>query len=130
MSGAELPAPLGGAAPATRDEGPPPRGLARLAASFTRFAERWVPDAFVFALAATFVVLPIAMVGRGKSPLEVVELWGSGFWELIPFTLQMALVIITGYVLATTRPVYRLIAALAGIPKTPRAAVAFVALFA
>ena len=130
MSGADLPPSLSGAATADSRGGEPARGLSRVAAAFTGFAERWVPDAFVFALAATFIVVPIAMVGRGKSPLEVVEIWGGGFWELIPFTLQMALVIITGYVLATTRPVYRFIQALAGIPKTPRGAIAFVALFA
>ena len=42
----------------------------------------------------------------------------------------MAMVIITGYVVATTRPVYRLIRALAGIPRTARGAIAMVALFA
>ncbi len=130
MSGAGLPPALGGSLETGPEPSVPPRGLARVAARFTGLAERYVPDAFVFALVATFVVLPVAMVGRGKSPLEVVQLWGGGFWELIPFTLQMALVIITGYVLATSRPVYRLIAALAAVPKTPRLAVAFVALFA
>ncbi|MHB8872699.1 MAG: short-chain fatty acid transporter [Myxococcaceae bacterium] len=130
MSGADLPQTLGGPVPSAEPGADPPRGLARVAASFTGFAERWVPDAFVFALAATFIVATVAMAGGSKRPLEVVEIWGGGFWELIPFTLQMALVIITGYVLATTRPVYRFIAYLAGIPKTPRGAIAFVALFA
>src|SRR5262249_28666702 len=53
-----------------------------------------------------------------------------GFWELLEFTLQMALIIITGYVVATTRPVYRVIAAIAAVPRDPRAAVALVAFFA
>lgn len=130
MSGADLPSSALGASNASSEDGPPPGRLARVAARFTAFAEKWIPDAFVFALVATFLVLPIAMVGRNKTPLEVVEIWGGGFWELIPFTLQMALVIITGYVLATTRAVYRLIAWLAGFPKGPRGAIAFVALFA
>jgi short-chain fatty acids transporter len=105
-------------------EGP----LARVAAAFTGWAERWVPDAFIFALGATFIVIGFASL---RTPvLDVVMIWGGGFWKLLEFTLQMALVIITGYVLATTRPVYRLIAALARVPKTPQAAVAFVALFA
>jgi short-chain fatty acids transporter len=130
MSGADLPSSVSGATHAPGEEGPPPGRLARVAATFTAFAEKWIPDAFVFALVATFLVLPIAMVGRNKTPLEVVEIWGGGFWELIPFTLQMALVIITGYVLATTRAVYRLIGWLAGFPRSPRGAIAFVALFA
>jgi short-chain fatty acids transporter len=48
----------------------------------------------------------------------------------LTFTLQMALIIITGYVVATTRPVYRVIASLAGLPRTARGAVAMVAFFA
>ena len=46
---------------------------------------------------------------------------------LIPFTLQMALVIITGHVLASSPPMGRLIRAIAGWPRTPRGAVALVA---
>src|SRR4028119_1570784 len=48
--------------------------------------------------------------------------WGRGFWELIPFTLQMALIIITGHVLATSTPVGHVIRALAARPTTPRRA--------
>src|SRR5215472_12005411 len=107
-----------------------PGPLARAAAGFTAWAERWIPDAFVFALVATFLVLLLARLGGHASTLELVEIWGSGFWKLLEFTLQMCLVIITGYVVATTRPVYALITKLAGIPRSERAAVAFVALFA
>lgn len=101
--------------------------LERIAARFTGWAERWIPDAFIFALVATVLVVVAATVKLG-APLQVAQVWGDGFWELIPFTLQMAMVIITGSVVATTRPVYRLIAMLASVPKSPRAAVAWVAL--
>jgi short-chain fatty acids transporter len=114
--------------PASRDAAFGP--LERVAAAFTAWAERWIPDAFIFALAATFATIALAAASANHTLLEVVDIWGGGFWKLLEFTLQMSLVIITGYVVATTRPVYRLIAALAGIPKTARGAVAFVALFA
>ncbi len=110
--------------------------LSRIAAAFTRFAERWVPDAFVFALAATVLVVVAAVwtrkssVGFATATHEVVRAWGRGFWSLAPFTLSMAMVIITGYVLATTKPMYRLIAAIASVPRDPRRAVAMVAAFA
>src|SRR5207342_3429504 len=61
---------------------------------------------------------------------ETVDAWGRGFWDLIPFTLQMALVIITGHVLATSPPMGRVIRAIASWPSTPRGAVALVAFFA
>jgi short-chain fatty acids transporter len=104
--------------------------LETVAASFTTWAERTLPDAFVFALVGTVLVVVAAMVATPTPALMIVDLWGKGFWELLPFTMQMALVVITGYVLATTAPVHRLITRLASVPNTPRGAVAFVALLA
>jgi len=89
-----------------------------------------VPDAFVFALIATVVVFLAALAATPSTLLDVVDDWGRGFWDLIPFTMQMALVIITGHVLATSRPMGRLIRAVASWPTTPRGAVALVAFFA
>jgi short-chain fatty acids transporter len=89
-----------------------------------------VPDAFVFALIATVVVFVAALAATPSTVLEVVDSWGRGFWDLIPFTMQMALVIITGHVLATSRPMGRLIRAVASWPTNPRSAVALVAFFA
>ena len=105
-------------------------GLARVAARFTEWTERWIPDAFVFALVATFLVVIVAAATAKQNTFQIIDIWGNGFWELIPFTMQMALVIITGYVVASTQPVYKLIRRLAAVPQTPRGAVAFVALFA
>jgi short-chain fatty acids transporter len=129
MSGADLPPLPGASRRAEAADEPPPGALARVAASATAWAERWIPDAFVFALAAT-VLAVVAALASGVGPLAVARIWGDGFWELLTFTLQMALIIITGYVVATTRPVYRVIAALARLPQTPKGAVAMVAFFA
>lgn len=107
----------------------PPTLLARLATRFTTFAERWVPEAYVFALLATVLVCGVALV-RGAGPGAIADAWGGTFWELLPFTLQMALIVITGHVLATAGPVSRFIMHLARIPKTSRGAVAFVAFVA
>jgi short-chain fatty acids transporter len=77
------------------------------------------------------VIVILAGVAFTPSSLpEVIDAWGKGFWELIPFTLQMALIIITGYVLATSQPVGRVIRGLAAWPTTPRNAVALVTFFA
>jgi short-chain fatty acids transporter len=100
--------------------------IARLALALTAWSERWIPDAFIFALLATFIVLGGALVATPASLAQTVDAWGRGFWELIPFTLQMSLIIITGHVLATSKPMGRVISAIAGWPSTPRAAVALV----
>lgn len=102
--------------------------LTRVALRLTAWSERWVPDAFIFALAATIIVVA---AGWATAPLGlVIDAWGRGFWELIPFTLQMALIIITGHVLASSPLVARVIRAVAAWPVTPRQAVALVTVFA
>jgi short-chain fatty acids transporter len=104
--------------------------IARLALALTAWTERWVPDAFIFALIGTLIVVAAAVTATPASVGQVVDAWGRGFWELIPFTLQMSLIIITGHVLATSRPMRRVIRAIAGVPQSPRGAVALVTFFA
>ena len=104
--------------------------LARIALALTEWTERWVPDAFVFALIATLIVIVAGVAFTPSSLPQVIDAWGKGLWELIPFTLQMALIIITGHVLATSQPVGRVIRRMAAWPTTPRNAVALVTFFA
>ena len=49
------------------------------------------------------MVVFVAGVALRRRARRVIDAWGAGFWELLPFTLQMALIIITGYVVATAR---------------------------
>jgi short-chain fatty acids transporter len=107
-----------------------PHFLARIALAMTDWTERWIPDAFIFALIATVIVVIAGVAATPSTVPDVVDAWGRGFWQLIPFTLQMSLIIITGHVLATSPPVGRVIRSLAARPSTPRNAVALVALFA
>jgi short-chain fatty acids transporter len=104
--------------------------IARLALRLTAWTERWIPDAFIFALLATVLVVVAALTATPATFAQVVDAWGNGFWDLIPFTLQMSLIIITGHVLATSGPMRRLIRTIAGWPQSPRHAVALVTFFA
>ncbi|HEX6213293.1 MAG TPA: TIGR00366 family protein, partial [Vicinamibacterales bacterium] len=104
--------------------------VARAAIRLTAWTEKWIPDAFIFALLATFIVFAAALIWTPSSFAQVVDAWGNGFWDLIPFTLQMSLIIITGHVLATSAPMGKAIRAIAGWPRTPRGAVALVTFFA
>ena len=107
-----------------------PGPVARLALACTAWTERWLPDPFIFALLATLLVAVASVTFGDASPAQVVDAWGGKFWDLVPFTMQMSLIIITGYVLATSPPVGRMITAIAAWPTTPRSAVALVTLFA
>ncbi|GAA1959095.1 short-chain fatty acid transporter [Amycolatopsis minnesotensis] len=105
----------------------PPRGrLARFATRSAAWSEKWFPNTLVFAL-LTVAVVAVAALAIGSSPAKVASVFGNGFWDLIPFTMQMAMVAIGGYVVATARPVQRAITRLAQVPRDPRAAIAMVA---
>lgn len=106
-----------------------PSPLARIGARLADTCERFFPDAFVFALGAIVLVF-LAGVSVGVQPSSLVTEFGKGFWSLVNFTMQMALVIVGGFVVASSPPIARLTMRLASIPKTPRGAVAFVAAFA
>jgi short-chain fatty acids transporter len=104
--------------------------VARAALRLTAWTERWIPDAFIFALLATVMVFVAALIWTPSTTGQVIDAWGGGFWDLIPFTLQMSLIIITGHVLATSAPMRAAIRSIAGWARTPRGAVALVTFFA
>ncbi|MGQ9372184.1 short-chain fatty acid transporter [Azospirillum sp. ST 5-10] len=107
-------------------EGQKQGSLARMAVAFTEWAEKWFPDAYVFVVLAVLAVA-IADLALGAEPLAIAKGFGNGYWTLIPFTMQMAMVAISGYVVATSPPCTRLIRWIASFPQTGRGAVAFVA---
>jgi short-chain fatty acids transporter len=102
--------------------------LARFGLGLANWSERWFPDPLVFALLGMVVVFLVGLALH-QSPSKLAIQGGKSFWTLVPFTMQMVMIIIGGYVVASTPLVYRAIRALAGIPKTPRGAVAMIALF-
>lgn len=100
--------------------------LERLAASVTRWSERWFPDAYLFAALAVIVCAGGALA-IGVPAVKVGVAFGDGFWSLIPFTMQMAIVAISGYVVAVSPPAAVLIRKMAAVPRSGRSAVAYVA---
>ncbi len=101
---------------------PTPSRLERLALRMTALAERWLPDALPFALLGTLLVAGLALGLQGMAPAKALKSWGDGVWSLAPFSLQMAMVVIGGTVVATAPPVARWVDRLAGLPRTPRQA--------
>ncbi len=103
-------------------------GLARFGLSLAGWSERWFPDPLVFALLGILVVFVTGLCLR--EPASKLAIQGvKNFWTLVPFTMQMVMIIIGGYVVATTPLVNRLIVALARLPRTGRGAIALIALF-
>lgn len=102
--------------------------LEALAASVTNWAERWFPDSYIFAILAV-VIVTLGSLIAGVSPHSLATSFGEGYWSLIPFTMQMAIVVISGYVVASSPPAGKLILWLAKIPRSEKSAVAYIAFF-
>ncbi len=92
------------------------------------WAEKWIPDAYVFAALAVTLVAAAAVL-LGAAPTATAKAFGEGFWSLIPFTMQMSFILIGGYVVASSPPLQRLIDRLAALPRSGRGAVCWVATF-
>jgi len=108
-----------------------PAMLARLGEVFSRWAERWVPDPFVLALALTSIAL-VGGFALSGSVATVLQGWYSGFSStpLLAFALQMCLILVTGQALASSPPVQRAVRAVARVPKRTPEAAGLVALIA
>src|SRR5581483_4413120 len=96
--------------------------------ALSNWSENWFPDPLVFALAGIVVVFLIG-ISAGEKPVDLAIQGGKGFWSLIPFTMQMVMIIIGGYVVASAPLVQRAMQRLADLPKNPRQAIVLIAVF-
>lgn len=93
-----------------------------------RLVQRYLPEPFIFAIILTFVAFVAAIPLCRQTPIEVMENWGDGIWSLLAFSMQMALVLVCGSVLAEAPSVKKGISKLASVPKNPFSAIAMVTL--
>ncbi|EMB5625865.1 short-chain fatty acid transporter [Acinetobacter baumannii] len=98
----------------------------RFALRISDWSEKWFPDSYIFALLGVIIV-SVAALGIGAPIHDVATSFGNGFWSLIPFTLQMTMLIIVGYVVSVSKPVKFLIQKMARIPSSGRGAIVLVA---
>lgn len=95
--------------------------------------KRYLPDAFLFAIILTFIVFLGGMFITHQSPVEMVSHWSSGFFNLLKFSMQMALVVVTGNAMAQAPIIKKALRNLALTARTPARAIlitAFVSLIA
>lgn len=90
-----------------------------------RVVNRWLPDAFLFAVILTIVVFFGAMVATGMGPVAMLDAWGNdkGFWGLLSFSMQMALVLVFGNAMASAKPCKKALGALAALAHNKKQAI-------
>lgn len=102
--------------------------LNKAAKPLVKLVDRYLPDPYIFVLLLTLVVLIAAVVAEHKTPLEVISYWGDGFWTLLSFSMQMLLVLVAGFMLASSPPIKKLLDAIAGLAKSAPQAIMLVTL--
>lgn len=98
----------------------------RIISGCVNFMQKYLPEPFIFAIILTFVAILIAIPVCHQTVWEVVSNWGGGVWNLLGFSMQMALVLVTGATLAAAPLIKKDISSLASKPETPAGAIALV----
>ena len=95
---------------------------------FVKLVDRYLPDPYIFVLLLTLVVFIAAMLVEHQSPEAVITQWGEGFWGLLTFSMQMLLVLVSGFMLASTPLIKGGLDKLAALARTPGKAIVLVTL--
>ena len=69
--------------------------LVRFGLALANWSERWFPDPLVFAFIGIVAVFITGLLLR-ESPSKLAIAGGKSFWSLVPFTMQMVMIIIGG----------------------------------
>jgi short-chain fatty acids transporter len=91
---------------------------------------RVMPDPMIFALVLSIIAFGLGWALTDNGPMDMIVHWYDGFWSLLTFAMQMVLILLTGYVLATAPGLSNGIKWLARVPKTSGGAVFTTALVA
>jgi short-chain fatty acids transporter len=102
--------------------------LNRAAKPLVKLVERYLHDPFIFVLILTICVFLAAVIIEQQPVVTVVEQWGNGLWGLLTFSMQMLLVLATGFMLASTAFMRMLLEKLAHLGNTPGKAILLVTL--
>ena len=82
-----------------------------------RYAERYIPDPYLYALLLTFITAAGAWFLTPAAPAKIVTTWYDGIWTILAFAMQMALILATGVALAEAPLVKRFLQRVASIPS-------------
>jgi short-chain fatty acids transporter len=89
---------------------------------FSLWMGRAVPDAMTASVIFLFIVAAAALL-LGAPAASVMDAYYRGLWMLLPFTMQMTLIIVLGTALSTSRIVRGMVVSLSRLPTSANAVV-------
>jgi short-chain fatty acids transporter len=91
--------------------------LRQLTRQCVRYAERYIPNPFLYAVILTFITVVAAAIWTPSDPGKIINAWYNGIWAILAFALQMALILATGVTLADAPLVKAALKKLAAVPS-------------
>ena len=95
-----------------------------------KLVKSYLPSPFVFCIILTLAVYVAALIFTNQTVFEAAKFWGDGLWSLLGFSMQMALILVTGHVLAKAPVIGRLLDGIAAKVKSPKQAIIIVTVVA
>ncbi|TYL37322.1 hypothetical protein CV102_17000 [Natronococcus pandeyae] len=80
--------------------------------------ERYMPHSFIFVVVLTVIAYITALAVTPTGPIEIVNEWYGQFWGFLEFGMQMTLIIVAGYGIATAPIMRKFIEKLATLPNS------------
>ncbi|ELA09189.1 short chain fatty acid transporter [Moraxella macacae 0408225] len=88
-----------------------------------KIVKNYLPSPFVFCSLLSIAVYAAVLIFTNQTPIEAAKFWGDGLWSLLGFSMQMALILVTGHVLAKAPMIGKLLDSLAARVKSPKQAI-------
>ncbi len=82
-----------------------------------RYAERYVPDPYLYAVLLTFITVAAALIWTPSDAITIIGAWYKGLWSILAFAMQMALILATGIALANAPLIRKGLQRLAAVPQ-------------
>ncbi|QLB15070.1 TIGR00366 family protein [Mannheimia granulomatis] len=92
--------------------------ISRISRFMTTIVSKYMPEPLVLAVLLSIVIFFWAFGVTEHSAGTLVEMWGNGFWNLLAFSMQMAMVVVTGNALASAPQIRRFLSTAASVAKT------------
>ena len=99
-----------------------------------RIMNRFLPDPFLFAIILTIVVFIVGCLATWQNPWDMAWAWAGkgvtteagGMWNLLAFSMQMALVLVLGSAFASAPVIKKILGAIASLAKNKMSAIVVV----
>lgn len=104
--------------------------IRRITDALVRFLKEYLPSSYWLALILAAIVFVCGLVFTKATPSAMFKYMGKGMFELLAFTMQMVLILVTGYALANAPIVLTVLKRLAQVPKTNTQAIMFTSFIA